>query len=821
LFETNRPPLSPAPASSAVKTAPIKSLSRPALGAAAVAGLAGLASMAHAQTGPVTNAAAVSTASAVSQVDVIGTQTREAVSPKFTSPIADTPQTITVVPAKLMQTQNLFSLRDVLSTVPGITFGAGEGGGGYGDSITLRGFSANADITLDGVRDSAQYSRTDNFNIEQVEVINGASSVYNGAGSVGGVINVVSKTPTLIDTTTVTAGVGTDKYGRVTVDANKALTDTIAVRLNVLAHRNDVPGRDVEQYKRWGFAPSIGFGLGTDTRFTLSWYHQEDDNTPQYGVPYYNGRPVPGVSRDTYFGYRNLDTQETNVDVFTGIFSHEFGNGLSVRNLARYQEVDQYAVVDPPQGSYCLSNGQQAAGWTQTAAATNVSGYVACTAGITAGFYQPSGPRGNLRDSRNTIAYNQTDLTWKGMTGGIGHTLVVGASFVSEDFKLGTGNVLRNPNGVAPNPVLPLMNIANPNNVWTGPVNYIQGSAQEGSRKSQAVYLFDTIELTPKFLISGGARYERNEGANRTDTYGTAPPTTGVITPGATFRVKNNLFSWRVGGVYKPQPQWSLYVSAGNSKTPSQTAVNGGCAADTCNVKPEEGRNYEAGVKWEARGGLLSLTGAVFRNERTNYRVPSGDPLLPIQLLDGSARVDGVALGASGKVTEKLQVFANYTYLKSKVLQGASDFVAGGGVTGTEQDFIRGDAIVQVPDHAFSVMATYDFTSRIQLGYSVTYQGETYLTQHAGLVTRAAVAATSTTPAVLALYNGRTTIPLVKSEAYSVHRLFATWRATDRLDVRVNVNNVFDKTYYSRIRNNGWATPSDGRFGSVTLSYRF
>src|SRR3546814_13287491 len=81
------------------------------------------------------------------------------------------------------------------STIPGITFGAGEGGGGYGDSINLRGYSASNDITVDGVRDSAQYSRTDPFNLQQIEVYNGANSVYNGSGSVGGTINLVQKTP--------------------------------------------------------------------------------------------------------------------------------------------------------------------------------------------------------------------------------------------------------------------------------------------------------------------------------------------------------------------------------------------------------------------------------------------------------------------------------------------------------------------------------------------------------------------------------------------------------------------------------------------------
>ena len=58
-----------------------------------------------------------------------------------------------------------------------------EGGGGYGDSINLRGFSANSDITTDGIRDSAQYTRSDNFNLESIELVNGANSAYSGASA--------------------------------------------------------------------------------------------------------------------------------------------------------------------------------------------------------------------------------------------------------------------------------------------------------------------------------------------------------------------------------------------------------------------------------------------------------------------------------------------------------------------------------------------------------------------------------------------------------------------------------------------------------------
>ena len=70
-------------------------------------------------------------------------------SPRYTAPLLETPQTITIVSAELVEQQNLLGLRDILSTLPGITFGAGEGGGGYGDSINLRGYSASNDISVD------------------------------------------------------------------------------------------------------------------------------------------------------------------------------------------------------------------------------------------------------------------------------------------------------------------------------------------------------------------------------------------------------------------------------------------------------------------------------------------------------------------------------------------------------------------------------------------------------------------------------------------------------------------------------------------------
>ena len=90
-------------------------------------------------------------------------------SPKYTEPLRDTPQSITVIPKTVIEEQGATTLRDVLRNVPGLTMTAGEGGTPAGDNLTLRGFSARNDIFIDGARDLGVQSR-DPFNLEQVEV---------------------------------------------------------------------------------------------------------------------------------------------------------------------------------------------------------------------------------------------------------------------------------------------------------------------------------------------------------------------------------------------------------------------------------------------------------------------------------------------------------------------------------------------------------------------------------------------------------------------------------------------------------------------------
>jgi catecholate siderophore receptor len=291
-------------------------------------------------------------------VSVTGTAATLATS-KFTTPLRDIPQTITVIKSDVIQAQGATTLRDVLRNVSGITFQAGEGGGGLpGDSFTMRGFSAANDLFVDGVRDTGGYTR-DAFNLEQVEVVKGPSSSISGRGSTGGAVNQVTKSPTAINSRYASIGGGTAEYGRGTFDVNQTLgaaATGVAFRLNGMWTDSAVPGRDVVENGSWGLAPSLAIGLGSPTTVTLKSQHLRQDNVPDYGLPWgtFPGFPTgafdanPAVDQSNFYGLRDYDFENIDSDNVTVDATHRFGNGLVARNVTRYGSTSRDSAITAP-----------------------------------------------------------------------------------------------------------------------------------------------------------------------------------------------------------------------------------------------------------------------------------------------------------------------------------------------------------------------------------------------------------------------------------------------------------------------------------------
>ncbi|UUY10354.1 TonB-dependent siderophore receptor [Pseudomonas sp. J452] len=591
-------------------------------------------------------------------------------SPKYTAPLLDTPQTVTVVPAEVIKEQNALSLRQVLSNVSGITFGAGEGGN-YGDSINIRGFSATNNLMVDGLRDSANMTRSDMFNLEMVEVVKGPSSVYAGAGATAGSINMVSKTPSLRESNNLQAGLGTDGYHRLAADINQPLDgiEGAAFRLNLMAHENDVAGREQINYERWGIAPSVAFGLGTPTRLTLSYLHQSDENLPEYGLPAIAGKVLDGVDRDDYFGFRNIDTEEVDVDSFTAKIEHDFNDLVSLNSITRYSETDNRTVTTR---SYVetLGNGQ----------------------------YQYRSGSGNGRDTTSKLAINQTNLVWNFATGFIDHSLVTGMEVSRETVdKTNFSNNLD----------LDLVyDLDNPPGYYNGPRHKTNTSTVDAELTDQALYVFDTLALNDQWDLTLGARWERYEGENDEKDFEDDTRTQLEST--------DEMLSGRVGLAYKPVENGTIYVAWGNSYNPSAQglATTGtGLNEGNENLDPEKNETWELGTKWELLDQRLALNAAIFRVDKTNGRVELDDGSFELQ---GEQRVEGFELGASGKLTDKWQAFASYTQLSSEVLKAAPG----------EDQVQEGQALANTPPRSFSLWTSYQLPADFEVGYGAQFVDE-------------------------------------------------------------------------------------------------
>lgn len=179
---------------------------------------------------------------------------RESSSNKLPEALIDTPQTVSVISKKVMQEQQATTLQEALRNTPGVTLLLGENGNSNSkNSISMRGFDVSSSIFKDGVREITGATR-DTFNTEAIEVTKGTVGADNGRAVASGYINQVSKRAKNSNEYEVGAAYFTGASGRLTADVNQKLSETSGVRINVLKHQGDAPGRDEVSLDRTGIA---------------------------------------------------------------------------------------------------------------------------------------------------------------------------------------------------------------------------------------------------------------------------------------------------------------------------------------------------------------------------------------------------------------------------------------------------------------------------------------------------------------------------------------------------------------------------------------
>jgi catecholate siderophore receptor len=725
---------------------------------------------------------------------------------KFTQPLLDTPQTVEVVPSYVMKDQNTTTLRQALQNVPGISIAAGESGA-QGDNLTIRGFTARNDIFLDGIRDFGSYYR-DSFNFEQVEVLEGPAGVQFGRGSTGGMINQVSKLPTEDKFVNVNAQLGTDLTRRVTVDVNEPMPDVAqgsAFRLNVLAHEAGVAGRPFAENRRFGMAPSATFGLNSPTRYTVSYFHFTEDDTPDYGLPWLLNKLAP-APRHAYYGFPDANVLKTNDDILTARVDHTINGNASLHSIMRWANYPRQAQITEPQICSNAAVSTPVNGWVAALPASAVNTNNPCP-------YVPTSAMPTIDPSTIVVNRNQIQIKsvesdlWSQAEGnfrfkmlGMPNELVggvEGGQEVSNPIK--TGYSLNN-TSLPVNPItnaagsintVPSTMLLNPNTAQPfGGTGYIV-SVVHTKADSFGLYFVDTVHLGRLFELSGGVRYDYfNANYNIYQPAG-SPPTGGTATAQAILSLLQTKTTYRAAFVYKPTPHGSVYFDYGTSFNPSAESLSLTASTASSNLQPEMNESLEAGTKWNFLSQRLLVEAAWFHTEKDNAREPSPTNST-VTVNAGNQVVKGVTASLVGRLPHGTDVILGYAYMQSAVLFSA------------DYPTSIGYPLANVPQQTFNFFVTHNLPQKFNLGIGGNYE--------------ASRTASSTVPFVPTLYGlatpfaagtapcnatALTTVNCYQVQATAMKQVPGYWifnaylkrPMTNRIDLNVNVYNALNRFY--------------------------
>lgn len=699
---------------------------------------------------------------------------------KFTQPVSKTPKTIHVIDQGILQDQHATTLTEALKNSPGVgTFYVGENGNtATGDAVYMRGFDSSNSIFVDGVRDMGAISR-DTFNTNQVEVIKGPDGVDYGRTAPSGSINMVSKRAKLGNDIGGTISAGTDDQKRATFDVNRQIGDNTAWRVNVMGQDSGVPGRDEVTHQRWGIAPSVSFGLGTDTRLTLNYLHITQNNVPDGGAstiglpgytapkagtanpdPQFNQAPPPNSSH--FYGTK-ADYENATVDMVTLLFEQNFGDDKTFHSTTRWGRTHQDYLLSAFMASDSTSwDMSDLSAWTMRRLV-------------------------NALDQTNAIVTNQSGIVQWVKTGAIEHNLSYGLELTRETIEN---------TGVEARGTINDINIYHPSqqgDYYMGRT----GADGEGTTDTAALYLFDTMTLGEHWQFNAGMRLDHykakyqadvlcgSRGAPACDASLPAP----VPVPSVDTHISDNLFTWQLGTLYQINEQGNIYVSYAVSQQPpggSTLKLSASSnSVDNPMFDPQEAKTTELGTKWKLADGHLLLAAAVYRTDINNQvESDGGNPAEYYQ--NGKKRVEGIELSAVGQITPDWNISAGFTTLHTSIVDGAAQTQDGS------------DVLSYNPSKAFTSWTTYRLPFGLVVGGGARYNGEMKRGRDGAVGTPAYV------------------------KSYWVADAMASYAINKHVDVQLNIYNITDKDYVAAINKSGYRyTPGTPRSALLAVNYRF
>jgi catecholate siderophore receptor len=738
---------------------------------------------------------------------------------KFPEPLLNTPKTVTVISKDVLADENATSLKQAVLNTAGVTLGTGEGGNAFGDRFFVRGFDTRNDVFIDGIRDSGVSVR-ENFFTEQIEILRGPGSSFAGRGTTGGAINIVTKQATTeksfynMDET-----VSTDPSERVTLDVNQVISPTFAVRAGGVFQKADVEGRNYTTDDRGGGFVATTWKPTDAVKVNSSYVHTDIHGLPDFGVPYFRpnsagsaqpspftagatipfannaGGPYPsfgGSDRNTFYGVVNRDFFSVHQDIAT--------------NNVEVQVTPDLTLSDKVRASRSLLN------YIGTIPESPI------TEGPMSGTFTAN-PQS--RRQQTDVVDNQSEATYKFDTAGWHHTAVAGVEISREissiDTYLGqtsegaTGAFNGTGSAVGAsvfNPAYTFESFASPS--LTGKPTQIAIDTTSG-------YLMDSANYRDLVILNGGIRYD--DYGIKVSGFGTSGKAAGVFNNQAgDFGMPN----FNLGLTLKPLPITSVYVAYATSSDPVGSEFDGTSAAyggiapnlngsNTQIFGPQKNTAIELGNKWELFERHLLVSGAVFQTNVSNAResvnvtsVATQTPTCAFNTTVGGTQpcitagaayqIRGIDLEVAGKITDKWSVFGGLVLMQSEVTKS---LVPPANTTMYSTNV--GLPLANIAHQSFTLLSKYQIDDRWEVGGQAVFRSKIF-------------------GGTLLAANQGTQLPSFwRFDTFAEAKIDKNWK------VKLFVNNIFNKLYYTALYQN--ATPfvleAPGRTAALQLSARF
>lgn len=650
----------------------------------------------------------------------------------------DTSQSVNIVPEQVLKDQLPRNIDDALVNISGIT--QTNTLAGTQDAIIRRGFGDNRDGSIMRNGMPLVQGRSLNPAVESVEVLKGPASLLYGIMDPGGIVNTISKRPELYQHGSVTLLGSTYANNRSGADGTLDVTGPIGDQ--GLAYRFIGYGVSEDYWRNFGrhremlIAPSLAW-YGQDTTVQLNYEHREFITPFDRGTAFVNSAPL-AIPKT-----RRLDEPFNNMwgtsDLIQASVEHRLNQDWKLFAAYSYN-TETFSANQLRITGVNAATGVETRSNDGTRGSLSNSSYG--TSYISGGFW--------LGDMRNEVLF-----------GGDGQYRTIYRD-----------NLIRQTTAS--------FNFYNPVYGLIGPGTTVSNSdsAQTDKLGQWSLFFQDTLHLTERFALVGGVRYmDYDQIAGR----------------GKPFVTNTNVSQDKVlplgGAIFKLTDQISLYASYAQSLKPNSTIAplsNGGGVVLGSNIAPEEGTQYEAGLKFDL-DKRLSGTVAVYDIEKQNVLVSQLNTATGYNVYTaaGKVRSRGVEVDITGRLSDNWSMIGSYGYTDARV---------------TRDPTYAGKQLQNVAMNTASLYLVYDFGTalpgQLRLGGGARCVGD----------------------------RPGDALNTFVLPSYVVADIFATYETRyDTLPVtyQFNVKNLFDTVYYPSAVNNLNVAIGDARRFSLSATVKF